>query len=191
MNRIIFSLSFLLLTLLFATRVQPADAAADWDGIGVELAGFTPQQAQTLRDGFDLFADLASPQLARPALLRMSAVAGTTSTTYATWQGDRLVDVWITFGVDNLAVPQVVHELLHVTQAENPAWGMRERAYAAAHPYPLDGYLGSWIELPAPAPLSEFCPRTLELLLSGTPQRLYVQTQPDAVRFCLWQLSIP
>lgn len=171
------------------THLAHAAPAALYDGMAVQLSGFTPQQDQVIENGLALFDDMASPHLQRPAVLRISAVPGTTDTTYASWQGGQFVGVWITFGTGNVGVPQVIHELQHVAQAENPAWGEAERAYAAAHPYPLDGALGTWIELAAPAPQSEFCPRVLELLMADAPRQHYVAQQPESVRWCLAHLA--
>ncbi len=171
-------------------RPAPAQAAADWDGIAVELTGFTPPQTAVLADGFALFGDLAAPVLRRPARLRVAAVPGVVSTTWATWRGSELVDVWVTFGTERLGVAQVVHELIHVTQLLNPAWGDRERAFAAAHPYPA-AVMDGWLAMSAPWPESEYVPRIVESLYEGGGMRDAVLTQPEAVRWALWALATP
>ena len=190
-----------------------AAPAALYDGMAVQLSGFTPQQEQVIENGLALFDDMASPMLVRPSVLRMSAVPGAVSTTYASWttvtginasvivggqpvgviahvnSQPQLSDVWITFGVDRLGVGQVVHELTHVVQIENPAWGDAERAYAASHPYPQSG-MGLWIATPAPEPESEYCPRVIESTFEvGAGMAAYAETQPGDVRWCLAHLA--
>jgi hypothetical protein len=189
-------LFFLLFALLLLAAVAPLRALAApadlYDGMAIDLSGFTPQQEQVIRNGIALFDDMASPQLQRPAVLHMSAVPGTTCTTTATWRGAQLVDVSITFGVARLGVGQVVHELMHVLQVENPAWNEQERDYASAHPYP-DAGLGAWIDAQPPRPAgSEYCPHVVESTFeAGAGLAAYAATQPESVRWCLDHLSNP